>query len=92
MKKVLFVFCGALFAICLLNVNLASKGNAAKKINLISLNKALAGGEDDPAPYPSDDPNDYVDNPDTGNSSLDDPIVGDPVSAQPGPPARVPLN
>ncbi len=46
MKKILIVCCAALFAICLLNVNLVTKGSVAKKSNLVSLHKALADAED----------------------------------------------
>jgi hypothetical protein len=90
MKKVLIVFCGALVAICLLNVKVAT--NKVAKSTTVSISKALADGENDPAPYPSNNPDDYVDNPNTGNSSLDDPIVLDPIGAQPGPPSKVPIN
>ena len=93
MKKVLIVFCGALIAICLLNVNFATKSKVAKSTSIVSLKKALADGENDPAPYPSNNPDDYVNNPTTGNSSLDDPIKSDdPVHAQPGLPTTVKIN
>ena len=47
MKKVLIVCSVALAMICMLNVRLVTRNNSGKTAQIVSLNKALAGGEND---------------------------------------------